>query len=235
MHFCKKSFSWSQVIIVYWRDASFGLRFLIFCGIAAGISRSGYLLVLGAMTPGYSHLANFNSELSAREATYQDAATLSLYVVGALIFLFSVGLARWTRSSNVGLWGSLVLAVTGLAFVLIGVFPCDPGCSLLDPTPTMKAHLLAGFAGMSLQAIAIVIFCFYGVGPGEDPRIGKVSRPLGALAVISVAWLFSAYAQLLPDPVIAQKAWTLVSDIWLVSCAIVVVRTGRKPPTAGFA
>jgi hypothetical protein len=37
---------------------------------------------------------------------------------------------------------------------------------------------------MTLFTIAIVIFGFYGRKPGEDPRIGRISRVLGALAVL---------------------------------------------------
>lgn len=216
-----------------WRDAGFGLRFLVICGIAAAIMRTGSLLVLGGMTPGYSHLANFNSELSARDAAYQDAMTLVLYLVGTLLFLFAIGLARWTRPSRIGLWGSLLLAVTGVAFVFIGVFPCDPGCSLQDPSATMKAHLLAGFGGMTLQTIAIVIFGMYGGKAGEDSRIGSVSKILGSIVVFAMAWLFAAYfglAHLLPNPVIAQKVWTLAADAWLLWCAILMIRTQADQP-----
>ena len=219
-----------------WRDTGFGLQVLILCGIAAGIMRTGSLLVLGAVTPGYSHLANFNSELSAREAAYQNAATLSVYAVGVLLFLFAIGLARWTRPSGIGLWGSLVLAAAGVAFVLIGVFPCDPGCSLQDPSPTMKAHLLAGFGGMSLQTIAMTVFGFYGRKPGEDPRIGKVSKILGGTAVLAMAWLFAAYlglAHLLPNPVLAQKIWTVVADSWLLWCSVLVIRTKDTAKPSG--
>ena len=76
-----------------WRDASFGLRSFVDCGDMAAIMRTGSLLVLGAMTPKYSHLANFNSEPSARDAAHQDAMTIVLYVVGAMLFLFVIGLA----------------------------------------------------------------------------------------------------------------------------------------------
>jgi hypothetical membrane protein len=216
-----------------WRDASFGLRILVICGIAAAAMRTGPLIVAGAMTPGYSHLANFNSELSARGAAYHDAMTLVLYVVGVLLFLFALGLTRWTRPSSVGLWGSLVLAATGVAFVLIGVFPCDPGCSLQDPSSTMKAHLLAGFGGMSLQTIAIVIFGFYGRSVGEDPRIGNISKLLGSVLVLAMAWLYATYlglAHLLPNPVIAQKVFTLAADLWLAWCAILMIRTQANQP-----
>lgn len=216
-----------------WRDASFGLRFLVICGIAAAIMRTGPLLVVGAMTPGYSHLVNFNSELSARDAAYHDVMTLVLYLVGTLLFLFAIGLARWTRPSSIGRWGSIVLAVTGVAFVFIGVFPCDPGCSLQDPSPTMKAHLLAGFGGMTLQAIAIAIFAFYGRKTGEDPRIGNVSKILGSIVVLAMAWLYAAYfglAHLLPNPVIAQKIFTVAADLWLACCAILMMRTQVDQP-----
>lgn len=190
--------------------------------------RTGPRIVAGVMTPGYSHFANFNSELSARGAAYHDAMTLVLYVVGVLLLLFAFGLALWTRPSGVGLWGSPVLAATGAAFVLIGVFPCDPGCSLQDPSPTMKTHLLAGFGGMTLQAIAMVIFGFYRRKAGADPRIGNISKLLGGIAVPAMAWLFAAYlglAHLLPNPVIAQKILTLAADLWPVCCAILIIRT----------
>ena len=211
-----------------WRDAGFGLRFLVICGIAVATVRGGYLLIVGAMTPGYSHLVNFNSELTAQDAPYQDAGTLSLYVAGILLLLFAVGMARWTHPSRIGLVGSLLLVATAIAFVGIGYYPCDPGCSLQDPSPTQQAHLLAGFAGMTLHSVAIAVFGFYGNKPGEDPRIGKISKILGAIAVLCMAWLFAAYfglAHLLPRPVLAQKIFSVSVEIWLVSCVILMIRT----------
>lgn len=50
------------------------------------------------------------------------------------------------------------------------------GRSLPVPSPTMKVHLLAGLGDMSLQTMAIVIFCLYGKRLDEDSRISKVSR-----------------------------------------------------------
>jgi hypothetical protein len=81
---------------------------------------------------------------------------------------------------------------------------------------------------MTLQVIAIMVFGFYGRRPGEDPRIGNVSSVLGVVAVLTQVWLFAAYfglAHLLPNPVIAQKIQTLVADIWVLSCAILLIRT----------
>ncbi len=92
----------------------------------------------------------------------------------------------------------------------------------------MKAHLLAGFGGMTLQAIAMVIFNVYGRKAGEDRRFGTVSKMLGSIVVLVMTWLFAAYfglAHLLPNPVIAQKIWTLAADLWLVWCAVLMIQT----------
>ena len=49
----------------------------------------------------------------------------------------------------------------------------------------------------------------------------------GGLAILSMVWLYSAYfglAYALPNPVIAQKLWTIVTVVWFVSCAWLLLR-----------
>ena len=207
------------------------VRFLMFPGIVAALSRLGTLFVAGAMTPEYSHLTNFNSELSAEDAPYQHAVTLSLYAYGTLLILFSIGLARMTRPSTVGFAGAVVLAAAGVGYILIGVYPCDPGCSLDAPSQTMRVHLLVGFGAMALQVFAMAIFGFYGRNPGEAAGIGTASKVLGAIAFISLLCLVGAFfglADVLPDPVIAQKLLTLAGDMWLLIVAILLFRNFNK-------
>ena len=87
---------------------------------------------------------------------------------------------------------------------------------------------------MTLHAVTMAVFGFYGSKPGEDPRIGKISKILGAVAVLCMAWLFAAYfglAHLLPRPVLSQKIFSMSTEIWLVSCAVLMMRTTIRKPS----
>ena len=49
--------------------------------------------------------------------------------------------------------------------------------------------------------------------------------------MLAAAWLYAAYfglAYLLPNPVFGQKILTVVSDVWLLSCAILLIRTKER-------
>lgn len=202
-------------------------RMLAFCGASAAIIRVGYTMVLAALTPGYSHLVNFNSELHAREAPFAELATLFVYAYGALVILFSIGLWRWLSPSRIQTLGVLLLLVTGFAFIAAAVFPCDPGCSLENPSQIMQYHLLAGLVAMNSQTAAVVILAFSGRSD-QAAGIRRINMMFGGAAFLAMAYIMTAYLHLgeqLPYPALAQKIYMFATDAWLFVCAVTILKS----------
>ena len=102
------------------------------CGFMGPILFTIVLFILGFFQPGYSHVTQYMSELGAIDAPnaiVMNAAGFSL--LGFLIIAFGFGLDSGVNDSEnwiIDKIGPTLIIVSGLAFVLVGFFPCDPGC-----------------------------------------------------------------------------------------------------------
>lgn len=116
------------------------------------------IVLWGAMTPGYSHLSQYVSELGAVDAPYGEwMNALGIVPFGGLIMLFSFSF--WRGTSGKLVWFLLMpgLFLTGLGFVLAGYYRCDVGCSFQDMSDSAIIHNLAAF-GAFILAILTVTF-----------------------------------------------------------------------------
>ena len=76
------------------------------------------VVVLGLLTPQYSHITNLVSDLGRQESPYHMAFSISLGMVGALFVLSSVGFFDAVRTIS----GNLILSIAiGVAIAAIGV------------------------------------------------------------------------------------------------------------------
>lgn len=198
-------------------------KLLAWFGLIAPLLRLTLILVLGFLQPGYSHARDYISELSAEGAPYAALMNvLGLVTVGILLLGFSIALWRALRPGVSIAGGSVMLAAAGVAFVAVGVFPCDPGCAVEAPSITMQRHILAGFLAMSAQTLAPVA-----IGAGllmgkRHLRLGWTSLGLGVIAIAALAILFSQDASF-PYPGALQKTFQVATDIWVFIAAWVVL------------
>lgn len=105
------------------------LRFLAMCGVLGPIIFTLVLLNLGLFEPGYNHVTQYMSELGAVDVP--NALLMNVFgfmVLGFLLMLFSVALDKGISDGPGWKVGPLLVFISGLAFVLVGFFPCDPGC-----------------------------------------------------------------------------------------------------------
>ena len=118
------------------------MRLLAWFGLLAPIIRLSLIFVLGLIQPGYSHIEDYISELGATGAPYAWLMnSLGTITVGILLSGFSIAFWRVMRPGVLVTIGSLLLAVAGLAFVGVGLFPCDAGCGLESPSTTMQRYI----------------------------------------------------------------------------------------------
>ena len=103
---------------------------LAICGIIGPILFTIVLITLGFLHPGYNHITQYMSELGAVNAPYANIKNTGLFIVGALIAFFSFGMYidlndKKTKATMIG---SSLIFISGISFLLIGFFPCDPDC-----------------------------------------------------------------------------------------------------------
>ena len=205
------------------------MRHLAWAGILAAVLRLGLILLLGALHPDYSQTRDFISELGAPDAAYPAAMNLlGIAFVGLLLVVFSVPLRRFQPPGPLGTAGSLLLALSGVAFVAVGLLPCDqPGCSPEAPSPLMQGHLVAGLTAMTAQTLAGVAFGLRLIS-GTGPRwYAGTSLALGLAALLALALLFGTGLRL-PAPGLAQKVMQFSADIWVFVSAVALLQARRS-------
>ena len=101
-----------------------------------------------ALTPGYSHVSQYISELGARGAPYEMLVRLAGFLPAGLLLLAFVALAfraiPRSRSVSLSLFG-LVLYAGG--YLVAAAYPCDAGCRPAEPSASQLIHNAGGFLG----------------------------------------------------------------------------------------
>ena len=199
------------------------MKLLAYFGLIAPALRLSLILVLGLIQPGYSHSRDYISELGAVGAPYALLMnSIGTILVGTLLCGFSYAAWRVLRPGLLVAMGSLLLAIAGTAFIGVGVFPCDAGCGVENPSITMQRHLQFGTIAMFAQTLAPLLFGAAFAFGARHARYGRVSLWLGAVAIAALLTLFSQD----PGWVFAgalQKTFQLATDIWVFVSGLVVL------------
>ncbi len=102
-------------------------RLLAICSIIGPISYTIVVIILGFLQPGYNHITHRLSELG--EAGGQNAIvmnTAGVALLGILMVAFAFGLHRGIGEGKGSKIGPALLALSGTAWVMTGIFPRDP-------------------------------------------------------------------------------------------------------------
>jgi hypothetical membrane protein len=88
------------------------------------------IVLIGAMWPGYSLVANYMSELGGVDSPFKNIMNVfGFMALGIFLILFSFGL-KFSLKKNI--YSQLVFIcslIAGIFMVLVGFFPCDTGCN----------------------------------------------------------------------------------------------------------
>ena len=117
------------------------------------------VLILGALTPGYSHVYHTISELGEVGAPYAVEASIVFMVSGGLIIGFGYGLQRSIpRQDSRVLCGVCVIAYGLLDFVGSGLFPVDPGgaATTLSASYHVTLTVLGELAALAMPVVFLV-------------------------------------------------------------------------------
>lgn len=134
---------------------------LFLCGIGAAVVYTFTVLLGGALRPGYDHLVQPISELTAAGAQNKPLLDMLFLVYNVLLIGFGIGVfgAAAAKSNRVS---GVALAISGVCGVLLQLFfPQDPGGAQAAVTTTGNLHIafagLAAFASM-LAVVAVALW-----------------------------------------------------------------------------
>lgn len=201
------------------------IRVLAWCGIIAPVLRLSLIAWLGALDPDYSQPRDYLSELGAEGAPFAFVMNPGTALVGVLLAAFSAALYHASRGFAAAV-GTALLALSGLAFIGVGYFPCDPGCSLAAPSETMRVHIVAGAVAMATQTLAPIAFGIHFVSTGSAKLYAIASLILGTVALIALVLLFG-FGSALTWPALPQKTFQVATDLWVLMSAIFILRYRR--------
>lgn len=126
-------------------------RLALVCAVASLGTVALLALLGGAAVPGYSHLAQFISELGARGAPFEWPVRLLGFLPASVLLLGFCHFARRALPrSRAGDLAWLGFAVYAAGYGVAAAFPCDPGCRPDPPSMSQVIHNVGGLAGYLL-------------------------------------------------------------------------------------
>jgi hypothetical membrane protein len=161
-------------------DRSFGLlKAGIRCGVLAPILWASAIVYCGTLRPGYSHFAQYISELGERGSSTELLMRYAAFVPTGLMHLaFAGALATTFRSGRLGVIAAILLGLNGLSRIGAGFFPCETGCE--DPTASLGQRMHSLSAGVGFLALVVSAVLW-----GTALRRTRELRALAAYSVIS--------------------------------------------------
>jgi len=123
--------------------------FCAFCGVIAPILFTSVVLILGFIQPEYNHVTQYMSEFGAVDAPYALIMnTVGVPLLGLLIIAFAFALDRGVNNGKGSKIGPLLIGISGVSFVLCGIFRCDPDCIPISTVGIIHGYMcfIAQFA-----------------------------------------------------------------------------------------
>ncbi|UCG82921.1 MAG: DUF998 domain-containing protein [Dehalococcoidia bacterium] len=141
-------------------------RLLAISGVLGPPIYAILVITLGALWPDYSHVKQSMSELGSVGAPHALVMnTAGLQLLGILLTAFALGLHRGLGSGRSARIGCSLVAISGIAIFMTGVFQCDAHC--IDTTKIGITHSI--FATISALAMMLSPFALL-------PALGNDSR-----------------------------------------------------------
>ncbi len=159
------------------------------------------IILAGALTPGYNHLTQAVSELGAPGAPYALFVNLGGFIpMGCAITFFAMTSGRFLVSPAQKTSARIFLGLAGLAIILAGIFPTDPGGR--RDTMIGIIHAIAGISLLIVASLTPII-----VGALPDQTRGKTTLRIYSLATggLLVALFLLTPNGLLPGWITLQR------------------------------
>ena len=99
------------------------------------------IIIVGYLTPGYSHIRQHVSEL-AMSGTYTGILMnwLGIISFGVSIMLFTIGGILSYKGHKLALLSMITLFMAGACMVIVGLYPCDETCWMEEMSRQATLH-----------------------------------------------------------------------------------------------
>jgi hypothetical membrane protein len=184
--------------------------------LIAALAMVGGTVIGGALFPGYSHAAQFMSELGATGAPHEWPMRLGSFLpAGVALLMFAWVAYRSLPQSAPLTLGLLGLTVYALGYVVAVFFPCDFGCRPAAPSLSQIIHNLVGGIGYVVAPVMLVLL---GVGVRGLPQGVPLSNAAFALAPIALVGMVTLSPKLATVG-LSQRAIELSVLTWIALLA----------------
>jgi len=184
------------------------------------------LCLLGALGyPGYSHVAQFMSELGARGAPNEMWVRFLGFLPAGLLLCFFAWLARGALpGSGLATLGFIGIGTFAAGYVVAAFFPCDPGCRPTIASFSQIIHTAAGLAGYLMAPIGMLALAI------AARRWPDASR-LSAAGFLSAAVSAIGLATLSPEsPYVGLSQRLIEASVlsWVLLCAFYIQTRAKR-------
>lgn len=199
----------------------------VFALLALGLVAS--LTILGGLSfPGYSHLAQFISELGARGAPQEMLIRFAGFLpAGVFMILFVIGAFKSLPRSRLTTLGLIGIALYAMGYIVAVFFPCDFGCRPAQPSLSQAIHNLFGLIGYVLAPLSLVAL-------GFSARSWSGGRYLSWSAYIAATAALVGMMTLSPQSRYVGVSQRMIEScvlIWVVMCGWYVRSRNQKIDT----
>lgn len=192
-------------------------RLALITGMLGSLAVVLLTLIGGATFPNYSHASQFISELGADGAPNARLINLGGFLpAGLFIVAFALFAWRSLPRSGATTFGMFGLALFALGYLVAVVFPCEPGCRPVNPTPSQAIHNLFGLAGYLFAPASLFAL-------GWQARRWPRAKHLAALGFAGSGSALLGLLFLAPDfkyVGIAQRILEGSVLLWIMACAL---------------
>ncbi len=195
------------------------LRLFSLGGLAGPLLFILAVILSAALRPGYDHVSQLISELGeAGGSTAQLMTYLGFYPMGILTLLFSVSCFAAIRRNLLSLAGAVLVGFAGLAVIVAGIFPCDVGCAMEDPSTDQILHTAAAMGAFLAMIAASILWSLRFRTLDNWRGLWVYSLVTGIVAfVLYVAFFLLSESQIAG---LVQRLLVLVLFIWLMVFSI---------------
>lgn len=135
------------------------LRVFSLGGLAGPLLFILAIILSSALRPGYDHVSQLISELGETGgSTAQLMNYLGFYPTGILILLFSVSCFAAIRRNLLSLAGAVLVGFASLAILFAGIFSCDVGCAMEDPSTDQILHTASAMGAFLAMIVASILW-----------------------------------------------------------------------------
>jgi hypothetical membrane protein len=179
------------------------------------------VVIAGSLTPGYSHVSQFISELGARGAPHELSVRFAGFLpMGMLLLAFCwFAYAALPRSTGTT-WGLFGLALYAAGYLVAAAYPCDLGCRPARPSASQMIHNAGGLLGYVLAPAFLLTLARATRAWPNAERLSTAGYVAAALALVGLLTLSPAS----PFVGVSQRLLEIAVLAWAVYCGVYLHR-----------